>query len=97
MGCKQNINYLKIGRSSRKNEKKENAKYETYILNFLDALDKYYEVFCPSHFLKQIRKNQGKNQRPNFVSRRMIQRGENKMASFEISYKKKNKSFDILE
>ena len=76
-------------------EKKDSAKYKTYILNFVDALDECYQVL--HIFLEQIEKNRGKNQRPYFVSHRMTKRGENTVASFEIAYKKENKSFDVFK
>ena len=40
-------------------EKKGNAKYETYMLHFVDAEEEDYQAYCPSHFLRQICKNQG--------------------------------------
>ena len=78
-------------------EKKENLRYHMHVIHFMDAQEEGHQAFCPSHFLKQIRKNCGKNQRPHFISHGMIQGGENTMASFELLYKAENKSFDIFE
>ena len=78
-------------------EKKENAKFDTHILHFVDAKEEEFHAYAPSHFLRSIRKTRTKNQRPYFVSHGTIKKGDGTMASFEISYKDENKAFDIFE
>ena len=78
-------------------EKKEKYKFETYILHFTDDEGLAYQAYAPSHFIKQIRKNRTKNQRPYFVSHGVVSRGETRMASFEICYKTENKVFPLFD
>ena len=78
-------------------EKKENMKYETYILNFVDDQQEEYSCYCPSHFLRHIRKTRSRCDRPYFVSYGMCKKGDFSMASFEVSYKEEQKAFDIFE
>ena len=75
----------------------ENSKYNTYLLNFLDDQGNIYQAYSPAHFVKQIRRNRKSFQRPYFLSHGLIQRGDSKIAHFEIFYKEENKSFAIFE
>ena len=72
-------------------------KFETYILHFMDRNEESFKVFCPAHFVKQIRKNRQQNERPYFVSHGLITRRTGSVASFEISYKKENEMWDIFD
>ena len=72
-------------------------KFDTYILHYTDKEDKAYNVYAPSHFIAQIRRNREMTMRPYFVSHGLIERGGNAIASFEISYKSENKIFPIFE
>ena len=74
-----------------------NQKFDTYVLHFTDKDDNSYKVFCPSHFIKTIRKNRKQNERPYFCSHGLIRRNNNSIASFEISYKKEDKMWDIFD
>lgn len=75
----------------------ENSKYNSFLLNFVDDSGTSYQAYAPSHFVKQIRKNRKNFHRPYFVSHGHIQRGESRMASFEIHYKVENKTFAIFD
>lgn len=78
-------------------ERKENAKYETYIINFVDSKDEQFSAFCPAHFLRHIRKTRSKTQRPFFSAYGLVKRGEHEQAHFEIKYMDELKPFDIFE
>ena len=78
-------------------ERKDNAKYETYIINFINSEDDQFSVYCPAHFLRHIRKTRTKTQRPFFQAYGLVKRGEHEQAHFEIKYKEEQKPFDIFE
>ena len=78
-------------------ERKENAKYETYIINFVDSKDEQFSAYCPSHFLRFIRRTRSKKQRPFFSAYGLVRRGDHDIAHFEIIYRDELKPFDIFE
>ena len=75
----------------------ENSKYNSYTLIFKDDKGVSYQAFAPSHFISEIRKNRKNFHRPYFVSHGLIDRGDNKIANFEIHYKIENKTFSIFD
>ena len=70
--------------------------FKSHIMTFCDNKEKTYKVWCPSHFIKQIRKNRETNFRPYFVSHGCTENGAKSIAKFEITYKKLEKSWDIF-
>lgn len=78
-------------------ERKDNAKYETYIINFVNSEDEQFSSYCPSHFLRHVRKTRTKTQRPYFSAYGLVKRGDHEQAHFEIKYKEEQKPFDIFE
>ena len=78
-------------------EKKEGTKFDTHILHFMDDKEETFCVFCPTHFLNHIRSTRRTDERPYFISYGTVRRGNNTIASFEISYKAEHKSFEIFK
>ena len=78
-------------------EQKENPKFETHILHFMNKKEENFKVFCPSHFVAQIRRNRKQNERPYFVSHGLVTRRGSSIASFEISYKKESKNWELFD
>lgn len=72
------------------------SKYESYILHCTDESEEQFKIFSPSHFIKQIRKNRSKNNRPFFMSHGTLERGVHVIAQFEIVYKEEKDDFDIF-
>ena len=70
--------------------------FKSYIMTFCDNKETTFKVWCPSHFIKQIRKNRETNFRPYFVSHGRTENGATSIAKFEITYKKLEKSWDIF-
>jgi len=83
--------------TSIENKTNPTQKFETYILHFTDRAEESYKAFCPSHFLKQIRRNRELNMRPYFVSHGLFEKGGNSIAQFEITYKAENKTWDLFD
>lgn len=72
-------------------------KFETYIIHYTDSNNDVYKCYAPSHFIKQIRKNRQQNMRPYFVSHGTVERGNNTIAQFEISYKQLKKEWSLFD
>ena len=70
--------------------------FKSYIMTYCDQDEQFFKVWCPSHFVKQIRKNRQTNFRPYFVSHGHHENGNSKTANFEISYKPVEKNWDIF-
>ena len=70
--------------------------FKSYIMTFCDSEEKFYKVWCPSHFVKLLRKNRQPHFRPYFVSHGLSDNGAKAVANFEITYKEVDKSWDIF-
>ena len=70
--------------------------FKSHILTYCDQDEQFFKVWCPSHFVKQIRKNRQPNHRPYFVSHGLRENGASKTANFEITYKPVDKKWDIF-
>ena len=70
--------------------------FKSHILTYCDQDEQFFKVWCPAHFVKQIRKNRQPNHRPYFVSHGLRENGASKTANFEITYKPIDKNWDIF-
>lgn len=74
----------------------KDQQFQSFILNFCDINDLSYRCYAPSHFIKEIRRRRATNMQPYFVSFGTVEYKNKKIANFNISYKIKEKEWELF-
>ncbi len=71
--------------------------WDVYVMCFTDAAGNDMKTFCPSSFLRTIRRKRQPSERPYFVSFGLKDQGYSKeVASYELTFKDTGKNWDIF-